>query len=115
VAAYIDIFSALPINYVGRTQTSACSAYGASCRITGGTFQNREGYLPADRTYTECDIGGSSYSVTNRGAYRIVFSLTTSKRSVFYTNDHYYNYQEYLKYYGGWGTLFGSDYGSYSA
>jgi len=114
VAAYINIFNALPINYVGRDQTSTCGTYGSSCRINGGIFQNREGYLPADRTYTECDIGGSSYSVSNRGAYRIVFSITNGKQSVFYTNDHYDNYQEYLKYYIGWGSLFGSDYGTYS-
>lgn len=87
-------------------------------------------------TYHEMDIGttgtptnsNQSYTVTDynngkkivRGAARIVYSYSTSEsidyHYVFYTYNHYNDFQEYLNYYQGWGERFGqeSNGGSYN-
>ena len=85
----------------------------------GGTLQ-----------YWEMDIGttgtgGGGYepelyndgiSIT-RGAARIVYGKTDLNKNgiyefgehfVFYTYNHYNDFQEYLNYYGGWGEMFGN-------
>lgn len=71
---------------------------------------------------TDCDpnytakIYNDGSSIT-RGAARIVYSrydgngneiTDFSKRHVFYTYNHYNDFQEYLNYYGGWGDMFGN-------
>jgi hypothetical protein len=52
-----------------------------------------------------------------RGAARIVYAqrdlngnriLEPNERYVFYTYNHYNDFQEYLNYYGGWGEMFGN-------
>ena len=74
-------------------------------------------------TGTDCDprypseIYNDGYSIT-RGAARIVYSryyesdgsLITSleDRYVFYTYNHYNDFQEYLNYQNGWGEIFGN-------
>lgn len=74
-------------------------------------------------TGTDCDprypseIYNDGYSIT-RGAARIVYSryyesdgsLITSleDRYVFYTYNHYNDFQEYLNYQNGWGEMFGN-------
>lgn len=74
-------------------------------------------------TGTDCDprypseIYNDGYSIT-RGAARIVYSryyesdgsLITSleDRYVFYTYNHYNDFQEYLNYENGWGEMFGN-------
>lgn len=84
-----------------------------------------------DLTYYEMDIGttgtdcdprydaaiyNNGYSIT-RGAARIVYSckdrngnkiIDLDERYVFYTYNHYNDFQEYLNYYGGWGEMFGN-------
>ena len=84
-----------------------------------------------DLTYYEMDIGttgndcdpkytptiyNNGYKIT-RGAARIVYScfdkngnkiIDLDERYVFYTYNHYNDFQEYLNYYGGWGEIFGN-------
>ena len=82
-------------------------------------------------TYYEIDIGttgtdtGNGYAVSTyndgnritRGAARIVYArydrngdriIDPNERYVFYTYNHYNDFQEYLNYYGGWGDIFGN-------
>lgn len=84
-----------------------------------------------DLTYYEIDIGttgtdcdpsfpvriyNNGSSIT-RGAARIVYArydknndsiIDPNERYLFYTYNHYNDFQEYLNYYGGWGELFGN-------
>ena len=84
-----------------------------------------------DLTYYEMDIGttgtdcdpsyraalyNDGYSIT-RGAARIVYArfdrngnniIDSDEKYVFYTYNHYNDFQEYLNYYGGWGEMFGN-------
>jgi len=68
-----------------------------------------------DPSYTACDYN-NGYSIT-RGAARIVYSckdangnniIDLDERYLFYTYNHYNDFQEYLNYYGGWGEMFGN-------
>ncbi len=84
-----------------------------------------------DLTYYEMDIGTTgtdcdpSYPIKDynngssitRGAARIVYSckdrngnkiIDLDERYVFYTYNHYNDFQEYLNYEGGWGEMFGN-------
>ena len=83
--------------------------------------------------YTETDFGSTGgFSVTSyvgeynngskisRGTCRIVFTNNAkdaSERLVFYTWNHYNDFQEYLNYYDGFGEIFGnmSNGGSYNS
>ena len=80
--------------------------------------------------YMELDIGttgttSGDYNVStynngakiNRGAARIVYGRKDLNKNgifeknelhVFYTYNHYNDFQEYLNYYGGWGEMFGN-------
>lgn len=84
-----------------------------------------------DLTYYEMDIGtmgtdcdpqytariyNNGSSIT-RGAARIVYArydangdkiIDPNERYLFYTYNHYNDFQEYLNYYGGWGEMFGN-------
>ena len=84
-----------------------------------------------DLTYYEMDIGTTGTdcdptytaaiynngSTITRGAARIVYScydlngnkiIELDERYVFYTYNHYNDFQEYLNYFGGWGEMFGN-------
>ena len=84
-----------------------------------------------DLIYFEIDIGttgttsGEGYVVRiyndgnriTRGAARIVYArydrngdliIDPNERYLFYTYNHYNDFQEYLNYYGGWGEMFGN-------
>lgn len=84
-----------------------------------------------DLQYYEIDIGttgttaGEGYLVATyndgnriiRGAARIVYSrfdrngnhiIEDDEKYIFYTYNHYNDFQEYLNYYGGWGEMFGN-------
>ncbi|MBE7080843.1 MAG: hypothetical protein E7371_06370 [Clostridiales bacterium] len=86
----------------------------------GGTLQYYE--MDVGTTGTDCDPG---YAVTiynngskiTRGAARIVYGKYDIDRDgtfelgewhVFYTYNHYNDFQEYLNYEGGWGEMFGN-------
>ena len=73
-------------------------------------------------TGTDCDPSYTAKLYNNgititRGAARIVYScqdrngnkiIDLDERYVFYTYNHYNDFQEYLNYYGGWGEMFGN-------
>ena len=73
-------------------------------------------------TGTDCDPGYQVRTYNNgtsivRGAARIVYGkndldrdgiLEHGEHHVFYTYNHYNDFQEYLNYYGGWGEMFGN-------
>ena len=73
-------------------------------------------------TGTDCDPSYVSYvyndgSRITRGAARIVYSRFDANRNniidinekyLFYTNNHYNDFREYLNYEGGWGEIFGN-------
>ena len=84
-----------------------------------------------DLTYYEIDIGTTGTdcdpqypavlynngSYITRGAARIVYArydrngdaiIDPNERYLFYTYNHYNDFQEYLNYYGGWGEMFGN-------
>ena len=74
------------------------------------------------KTGTDCDPGYSIVPYNDgrkitRGAARIVYSykdkngdkiIDLDERYVFYTYNHYNDFQEYLNYEGGWGEMFGN-------
>lgn len=80
-----------------------------------------------NKYYYEIDIGLSGYNNGNkitRGAARIVYArykggmyaqTTASERYVFYTYNHYEDFQEYLNYKGGWGKRFGYETSNYTS
>ena len=68
-----------------------------------------------DPSYDICDYNDGK--TITRGAARIVYSaqdlngnkiIDLDERYVFYTYNHYNDFQEYLNYYGGWGEMFGN-------
>ena len=86
----------------------------------GGTLQYME--MDIGTTGTDCD---PSYSIktyndgstVTRGAARIVYGKNDlngngiyerGELHLFYTYNHYNDFQEYLNYYGGWGNIFGN-------
>ena len=86
----------------------------------GGTYEYME--IDIGTTGTDCDpayptwIYNDGYEIV-RGAARIVYArydlnanrvLEPNERYVFYTYNHYNDFQEYLNYYGGWGEMFGN-------
>ncbi len=85
----------------------------------GGSLRYYE--IDIGTTGTDCDPGYFATDYNNgsritRGAARIVYvrydangALTDlSRRYVFYTYNHYNDFQEYLNYEGGWGERFGN-------
>ena len=86
----------------------------------GGTLQYYE--IDIGTTGTDCDPGyavkiyNDGETIT-RGAARIVYGKCDldgdgeyefGEHHVFYTYNHYNDFQEYLNYYGGWGEMFGN-------
>lgn len=71
---------------------------------------------------TDCDPSYPAYkyndgSKITRGAARIVYSrfdanqnniIDINEKFLFYTNNHYNDFREYLNYEGGWGEIFGN-------
>ena len=86
----------------------------------GGNFQYYE--LDIGTTGTDCDpsyyaVEYNTGSKITRGAARIVYSNSTTsgkaltdinEKYLFYTYNHYNDFQEYLNYQGGWGEMFGN-------
>ena len=86
----------------------------------GGTLNYYE--MDIGTTGTDCDpsypvIVYNNGSTITRGAARIVYvcedddqngTIDADERYVFYTYNHYNDFQEYLNYYGGWGEMFGN-------
>ncbi len=73
-------------------------------------------------TGTDCDPSYVAYTYNDgskitRGAARIVYSrfdanqnniIDINEKFLFYTNNHYNDFREYLNYEGGWGDIFGN-------
>ena len=86
----------------------------------GGDLQYYE--IDIGTTGTDCDPGYSVRTYNDgsritRGAARIVYTrfdkngdkiIDHNEKYVFYTYNHYNDFQEYLNYYGGWGEMFGN-------
>lgn len=117
----------------------AIDTWGEYGRVNVGVFSGDTSKYPTEpelpelstKTYIETDIGslggfdcGGTVSVYNngnnisRGVCRIVFTSSykngskisdISERHVFYTYNHYNDFQEYLNYYQGWGLRFGNE------
>ena len=78
--------------------------------------------LDIGTTGTDCDPAYTAALYNNgswitRGAARIVYArfdrngnkiIEADEKYVFYTYNHYNDFQEYLNYYGGWGEMFGN-------
>ena len=129
VASYIQAFGDVPGNYFSSKSVVSSSIWGKYSRYNHSYFSNdtnkypNEPSLPGSSSlydYYEVDIGGKSYNTNNtektRGTLRIVYSrynyglsslVSFENRKVFYTYDHYSNFQEYLNYQNGFGERFG--------
>lgn len=97
VALYINTYGDLPDNFITKEEARALGwdstkgnlwevADGMS--IGGDTFGNREGLLPEEDHYTECDV---NYAGGFRGSERIVFS---DDGDIYYTGDHYQSFEQ---------------------
>lgn len=73
------------------------------------------GFTMSNDSYVDIYNDGNSIA---RGVCRIVFTSSYSdgtkindinERHVFYTYNHYNDFEEYLNYYGGWGNRFGNE------
>ena len=85
VGAYLYLYHKLPPNFATKSIFDKSNVTPANKLSTGGdTFFNREGILPANKSYRECDI---DYSGGSRNKKRIVYSV--SDWTIFYTSDHY--------------------------
>lgn len=86
----------------------------------GGDLQYYEMDIGTTGTYTGHSTDGKSYnngSSIVRGGARIVYTRQDLNRNgiyevgevyLFYTYNHYNDFEEYLNYYGGWGERFGN-------
>ena len=136
VAAYLLAFGEVPPNNhyssKGNARNQAIRDWGRMGRCNYGRFygNGRPGVEPPlpdnDRQdFVETDFGCHKFSTQGeyndgialtRGMCRFVFTKFESepditKRRVFYTYNHYEDFQEYLNYYGGWGERFGKESG----
>lgn len=90
-----------------------------------GVFSRGDRYYELDIGTTGTDTGDPKYEVTDynngtkivRGAARIVYTYEKdngdkfddpNEKHLFYTYNHYNDFQEYLNYEGGWGEMFGN-------
>ena len=138
VAAYIIAFKTIPANYISAKKGDpSTSIWGKYLRLNHSSYSNNvtnypyEPELPNTYKYMEIDIGttGGSGNTTadyntgtkiTRGASRIVYGTNDKDKDgiieadeilVFYTYNHYNDFQEYLNYEGGWGQRFGNETG----
>ena len=138
VAAYVYAWGDIPKNYTSaKSGSPASNPWGKYLRLNNSQFSGSVDKYPYEPVlpdisgcggslqYYEIDVGttGSGYSPTDyndgskitRGAARIVYAryqgsrlLNPSERYVFYTYNHYNDFQEYLNYQNGWGEMFGN-------
>ena len=137
IAAYMLAFGEQPINTnydknsSGKSQ--AIAEWGEYGRVNNGTFRANSSYkyqpsFPSGVTWIESDFGtiggfiagdgvipkyNNGYSIT-RGTVRFVYSkkpgiVPIEERYVFYTYNHYNDFQEYLNYDNGWSGRYGNE------
>ena len=139
VAAYLLAFGSVPANQIKNKsktgQNQAISNWGKYGRVNDNEFYGGSSYkyepdIPTNDRYLihEIDFGttGDYYTGTRyqslynngssitRGAARFVYTADSSVKSineryVFYTYNHYNDFQEYLNYHNGWGIRFGNE------
>lgn len=97
VALYLHTYGELPDNFITKKEAEELGwdskegnlwevAEGMS--IGGDKFGNREGLLPEEDTYHECDV---NYTGGYRGGERIVYS---EDGDIYYTADHYESFEQ---------------------
>lgn len=140
VAAYVQAFKDVPVNYNEdkNDRNPKTSPWGKYLRVNHSAFEGDTDKYPYEPSlpdiygnggktrYYELDIGttGSGYSgeyndgySIDRGAARIVYARSRidgkplEESFVFYTNNHYNDFWEYLNYENGWGERFGNETG----
>ena len=137
VAAYLLAFGSVPANQIKNKKgtNQAISNWGKYGRVNDNEFYGGSSYkyepdIPTNDRYLfhEIDFGtiGDYYTGTRyqslynngssitRGAARLVYTADSSVKSineryVFYTYNHYNDFQEYLNYHNGWGVRFGNE------
>lgn len=139
VASYLLAFGSVPANQIKNSKNTgknqAVSIWGKYGRVNDNEFKGNGKYpyepeIPTNDRYVfhEIDFGtigdyytgsryqslyNNGYSIT-RGAARFVYTADSSVKSineryVFYTYNHYNDFQEYLNYHNGWGVRFGNE------
>ena len=134
VAAYTLAFGDVPSNYTSlKTGNPSTDPWGAYLRLNNTYFSGNVSQYPYEPIlpyisgvndgnfmYYEIDIGTSNYnngSRISRGTSRIVYTRLKvdgteyrdlNERYVFYTYNHYNDFQEFLNYQNGWGEIFGN-------
>lgn len=136
VAAYVFAFGTYPTNHsANKKEKPSSSPWGKYLRVNHTNFTGDTSKYPyepelpnitgcgGDLYYYEMDIGTTGYnngSSISRGACRIVYTrkdldgdgvIEVNETYLFYTQNHYHDFREYLNYEGGWGTLFGDEAG----
>lgn len=136
VAAYVFAFGTFPANHSASKSTKpTASPWGKYLRVNHSNFTGDTSKYPyepelpnitgcgGDLYYYEMDIGTASYnngSKITRGTCRIVYVkqdldrdgvIEVNETYLFYTQNHYHDFREYLNYEGGWGILFGDEAG----
>ena len=136
VAAYVFAFGTYPANHSpNKKDKPSASVWGKYLRVNHTNFTGDTGKYPyepelpnitgcgGDLYYYEMDIGTAGYnngSSISRGACRIVYTrkdldrdgvIEINETYLFYTQNHYHDFREYLNYEGGWGVLFGDEAG----
>ena len=135
VAAYILAFGEQPINtnYDKNDKSLSIATWGIYGRVNNGTFRATSSYkyqpsFPSGYTWIESDFGtnGGFYvgsgtvgrynngTTITRGTARLVYSnmpgiKPIDNRYVFYTYNHYNDFQEYLNYDNGWSIRYGNE------
>ena len=97
VALYLYTYGELPDNFITKKEAQSMGwdnkkgnlweVADGMC-IGGDYFGNKEGLLPEEDDYTECDV---NYEGGFRGAERIVFS---DDGDIYYTGDHYESFEQ---------------------
>ena len=92
VALYLWTYGHLPDNYITKSEARDLGWTGGSVEqvapgyaIGGDRFGNREGLLPQEYDYRECDV--DTIGQDSRGAQRLVY--TEDCACIYYTGDHY--------------------------
>ena len=97
VALYLNTYGELPDNFITKKEAQSMGwnskegnlwEVAEGMCIGGDYFGNKEGLLPEEDEYAECDV---NYEGGFRGSERIVFS---DDGDIYYTGDHYESFEQ---------------------
>lgn len=97
VALYLYTYGELPDNFITKKEAQSMGwnskegnlwEVAEGMCIGGDYFGNKEGLLPEEDEYAECDV---NYEGGFRGSERIVFS---DDGDIYYTGDHYESFEQ---------------------